>query len=92
MLLLLLSDNDDLRSRLDKEAADRARETQDLRDRLDKECGALKEKLDKEIADRKVELQKFYLTQLFRLTGTICRNKSQTMPPMVTLLRMNSGR
>ena len=59
MLLLLLSDNDDLRSRLDKEAADRSRETQDLRDRLDKECGALNGKLDKEIADRKVKLHHF---------------------------------
>jgi len=55
VLLLLLSDNDDLRSRLDKEAADRSRETQDLRDRLDKECGALNGKLDKEIADRKAD-------------------------------------
>ena len=53
-MLLLLSDNDDLRSRLEKEASERAKETADLRDRLDKETQNLKDKLDKEIADRKV--------------------------------------
>jgi len=54
-LLLLLSDNDDLRSRLEKEASERAKETADLRDRLDKETQNLKDKLDKEIADRKAD-------------------------------------
>jgi len=55
VLLLLLSDNDDLRSRLEKEAAERARETAELRDRLDKETQDLKDRLDKEVADRKAD-------------------------------------
>ena len=52
--MLLLSDNDDLRQRLDQEAAERKKETGELRDRLEKETNELKDKLDKEIAERKV--------------------------------------
>jgi len=55
VLLLLLSDNDDLRSRLEKEAADRERETAELRDRLDKETKDLRDKLSQEIQDRKAD-------------------------------------
>jgi len=55
VLLLLLSDNDDLRSRLEKEAAERAKETADLRDRLDKETKDLRDRLNKEIADREAD-------------------------------------
>ena len=54
VLLLLLSDNDDLRQRLDQEAAERKKETADLRERLDKETADLKDKLDREVAERKV--------------------------------------
>ena len=54
VLLLLLSDNDDLRQRLDQEAAERKKETAELRDRLEKETNELKDKLDKEVAERKV--------------------------------------
>ena len=54
VLLLLLSDNDDLRQRLDQEAAERKKETADLRERLEKETADLKDKLDKEVAERKV--------------------------------------
>ena len=54
VLLLLLSDNDDLRQRLDQETAERKKETGELRDRLEKETNELKDKLDKEIAERKV--------------------------------------
>ena len=54
VLLLLLSDNDDLRHRLDQEAAERKKETADLRERLEKETADLKDKLDKEVAERKV--------------------------------------
>ena len=50
----MLSDNDDLRDRLEKEAATRAKETSDLRDQLDRETLDLKDKLEKEIAERKV--------------------------------------
>jgi len=53
VLLLLLSDNDDLRSRLDKETADRERETAELRDRLDRETKDLRDKLNQEIQERK---------------------------------------
>ena len=53
-MLLLLSDNDDLRQRLEAEAAERKKETAELRERLEKETGDLKEKLDNEIAERKV--------------------------------------
>jgi len=55
VLLLLLSDNDDLRDRLEKEAAERARETEELRARLEKETSNLRDQLNKEIEDRKVE-------------------------------------
>jgi len=58
VLLLLLTDNDDLRNRLDKEAAERARETAALRERLDKECGNLRDRLNKEIEDRKADRDK----------------------------------
>jgi len=58
VLLLLVSDNDDLRSRLEKEAAERTKETAELRDRLDKETKDLKDRLDKEIADRKADRDK----------------------------------
>ena len=54
VLLLLLSDNDDLRQRLDQEAAERKKETADLRERLDRETADLKDKLDREVAERKV--------------------------------------
>ena len=54
VLLLLLSDNDDLRGRLEKEAAERTKETTELRDRLDKETQDLRDRLDKEVAERKV--------------------------------------
>ena len=54
VLLLLLTDNDDLRQRLDQEAAERKKETADLRERLEKETADLKDKLDKEVAERKV--------------------------------------
>ena len=54
VLLLLLSDNDDLRQRLDQEAAERKKETADLRERLEKETADIKDKLDKEVAERKV--------------------------------------
>ena len=54
VLLLLLSDNDDLRQRLEAEAAERKKETAELRERLEKETGDLKQKLDNEIAERKV--------------------------------------
>ena len=53
-MLLLLSDNDDLRQRLEAEAAERKKETAELRDRLEKETGDLKEKLNNEIAERQV--------------------------------------
>ena len=71
VLLLLLSDNDDLRQRLDQEVADRKRETGELRDRLEKETGELKERLDTEIAERKVSGRfcvnsEFYFTSLKR--------------------------
>ena len=56
VLLLLLSDNDDLRQRLEAEASERKKETAELRDRLEKETGDLKEKLSNEIAERKVVL------------------------------------
>jgi len=55
VLLLLLTDNDDLRASLNKEAAERARETADLRDRLEKECGDLRDRLAKEIQERKAD-------------------------------------
>ena len=48
-MLLLLSDNDDLRQRLEAEAAERKKETAELRDRLEKETGDLKEKLNNEM-------------------------------------------
>ena len=57
----MLSDNDDLRDRLEKEAATRAKETSDLRDRLDRETQDLKDKLDKEIAERKVIMKLRFL-------------------------------
>jgi hypothetical protein len=56
VLLLLLTENDSLRSRLDAEARERARETAELRDRMDKECGDLRDNLAKEVQDRKVGL------------------------------------
>ena len=55
-MLLLLSDNDDLRQRLEAEAAERKKETAELRDRLEKETGDLKEKLNNEIAERQVRV------------------------------------
>lgn len=55
VLLLLLSDNDDLRGRLDKESAERSRETAELRDRLDKETKDLRDRLNKEIQDREAD-------------------------------------
>lgn len=55
VLLLLLTENDSLRSRLDSEARERARETADLRDRMDKECGDLRDNLAKEVQDRKAD-------------------------------------
>eukprot|EP00092_Neocalanus_flemingeri_P063548 GFUD01076924.1.p1 GENE.GFUD01076924.1~~GFUD01076924.1.p1 ORF type:complete len:473 (+),score=180.94 GFUD01076924.1:88-1506(+) len=58
VLLLLVSDNDDLRSRLEKEAAERTKETAELRDRLDKETQDLKDRLEKEIAERKADRDK----------------------------------
>jgi len=55
VLLLLLTDNDDLRSRLDKECAERARETADLKERLERECGHLTDKLNMEAQERKAD-------------------------------------
>jgi len=55
VLLLLLSDNDDLRSRMDKESAERSRETAELRDRLDKETKDLRDRLNQEIKDRETD-------------------------------------
>jgi len=80
VLLLLLSDNDDLRQRLDQEVADRKRETGELRDRLEKETGQLKERLDTEIAERKADRD--------RLQAAINENASKGKDEMNELREM----
>ena len=85
-----MSDNDDLRSRLEKESAERAKETSELRDRLDKETQDLKDRLNKEIEERKVcicicnltvaEIKMIKRPFDCRLTETGFRQQSMKMP------------
>jgi len=55
VLLLLLSDNQDLRDKLKAESEQRAKETAGLRDRLEQETRDLRSQLDREISERTVE-------------------------------------
>merc|ERR1712110_1353678 len=80
VLLLLLSDNDDLRQRLEAEAAERKKETAELREGLEKETGDLKEKLDNEIAERKADRD--------RLQNAINENASKGKDEMNELREM----
>lgn len=80
VLLLLLSDNDDLRQRLEAEAAERKKETAELRDRLEKETGDLKEKLNNEIAERQADRD--------RLQNAINENASKGKDEMNELREM----
>ena len=87
MLLLLLSDNDDLRSRLEKEAAERTKETAELRDRLDKETKDLKDRLDKEIGERKVGHQNNVTDTVIKLVNCRLTETSSRLLSMKMLAR-----
>ena len=97
MLLLLLNDNDDLRQRLEQEAAERKKETAELRDRLEKETNDLRDKLNNEIADRKVvpkhrkHYYKLFLMSNFRLIVTSYSERLMKMQAREKMKWMNYG-
>ena len=96
MLILLLNDNDDLRQRLEQEAAERKKETAELRDRLEKETNDLRDKLNNEIADRKVapnHLNHYFLFLLpyFRLIVTSSSERLMKMQAREKMKWMNCG-